>query len=170
VSTFEAALPTTLEHEGGYQDDPKDHANWQFGRIGEGRLIGTKYGVTGQDFPNFTAEQMKELTPQEAGAFYKQKYWKSEYDSIESQDVATKLFDMGILFGAKEAVKELQRALTIEPDGEFGELTLQVVNGLPATDVLYVFKIEMVRLAGEIGAKNPAERGDVAGWIKRINS
>ncbi len=110
MADFRTAVLITIdpEHEGGFQKNSSDHANWSSGVIGEGELIGTKYGITALDMPGVDIEN---LTPDQAVEFYKERYWKDLYSQISSQIVANKLFDMGVLFGVKEAVSIMQLTL-----------------------------------------------------------
>src|SRR5579864_5653858 len=98
---IEAAISKTLVHEGGFQKMPNDHANWSSGKIGEGELIGTKYGITAIDMPGVDIEN---LTEDQAIQYYKEHYVKSLYSQIVSQSVGEKLFDLGVLFGVGTAV------------------------------------------------------------------
>lgn len=174
MADFKTAVLITIDpnHEGGYQDDPQDHANWSSGQIGVGELVGTKYGITAVDMPGVN---IKDLTPDQAVDYYAQHYWKSLYSQIEDQDVANKLFDMGVLFGVGEAVKLLQISLKpafpdLATDGAFGPETLSAINQAEPTSLLGAYKTALVAYTLRIAANNPNERGDVPGWGRRINS
>lgn len=157
-----------LAHEGGYQANPKDRANWTGGAVGVGTLVGTKYGITALDMPGVKIE---DITPEQAVEYYMEHYWKPLYSEIVVQSVANKLFDLGVLFGIGTAVKNLQMALDMpNQDGIFGLHTLAAVNGAPASYLLPRFQQEMVAHARAIGAGNPNDAPDVAGWVRRINS
>ena len=156
-----------LAHEGGFQNDPKDRANWTGGQVGVGELIGTKYGITTLDMPGIV---IADLTPEQAIAYYTEHYWKALYSQITSQAIANKLFDLGVLFGIGTAVKNLQTALDIDADGYFGPITLARTNAASAPLLLSMFQQEMVAHARAIGLGNPNEAHDVDGWVRRINS
>lgn len=49
-------------------------------------------------------------------------------DSINSQRVASKLFDMGVNQGQVEASKLCQRAVNVNVDGAIGPLTISAIN------------------------------------------
>jgi len=58
--------------EGGFQADPDDPGNWTGGKVGEGQLVGTKYGISAAanpdiDIPNLTWERAEDL--------YYTRYW-----------------------------------------------------------------------------------------------
>lgn len=167
------AIAITLQHEGGYQCDPDDHANWSSGQCGVGELIGTKYGITAVDMPGITADAMKNLTPEQATAFYSERYWKAYYSQIDSQAVADKLFDMGVLFGVGTATKILQDVLGVGQDGLLGPATLGVLNATTRTNELIFLQDYRNALhihASLIAGKNPKEAKNIKGWNSRIDS
>jgi lysozyme family protein len=174
VADFRTAVLITIdpEHEGGYQNNPHDHANWSSGKIGEGQLIGTKYGITAVDLPGVV---IKDLTPDQAIAYYEQHYWKSLYSQIESQIVANKLFDLGVLFGVGTAIKVMQATLAptfsdVTIDGGFGPKTLDAVNQSEETSLLKAYISAFVAHAIHVVTAKPEEKPFFADWVKRINS
>src|SRR5262249_3745454 len=126
----------------------------------------TKYGITPADMPGVA---IKDLTVEQAIAYYTEHYWKSLYSQISSQLIANKLFDMGVLFGIGEAVKCLQRALDVNADGIFGPQTLAMTNAVSPTLLLDEFQTQLCLLVPEIIAAHPVEAEDAAGWKRRIN-
>jgi lysozyme family protein len=169
VSDARTAIAITLDpaHEGGFQSNPKDRANWTGGQVGVGTLVGTKYGITALDMPGVA---IKDLTVEQATAYYLEHYWKALYSQISSQSIANKLFDLGVLFGVGTAVKNLQTVLDLNADGVFGPVTLAHTNATGETLLLSEFKAEMVAHAKAIAAGNPNEAPDLPGWTRRINS
>lgn len=168
MADFKTAVLITLQHEGGFQKDPNDRANWTGGRVNVGRLIGTKYGITALDMPGVDISQ---ITQDQAIAYYAGHFWNLLYTQISSQPVANKLFDMGVLFGIGMAVELLQYALDLLPvDGAFGPKTLATVNYVNADDLLKNFKLELHDHASKVAIANPAEEEDLPGWNTRIDS
>jgi len=161
------AIRKTLVHEGGFQKMSNDRANWSSGTIGEGELIGTKYGITALDMPGIDIEN---LTEDQAIAYYNEHYVKSLYDQINSQSVGEKLFDLGVLFGVGTAVGILQLTLGIVVDHSFGPNTLQAINDADETSLLASYKANLMTHVFNIAAANPAERQFLKGWGNRINS
>ena len=150
------AIKKTLINEGGYTDTIGDPGG------------ATKYGVTQSDLPGVS---IADITYEEQAAeYYQEHYWKPLYNEITSQEVADKLFDLGVLFGIGEAVKILQQTLGIKDDGIFGPVTLADTNGADVPSLLQSYKTRMVSRALEIVTANPNERKFVTGWIRRINS
>lgn len=169
MADFRKAVLITIDdnHEGGFQKNPNDHANWSSGKIGEGTLIGTKYGITALDMPGVNIE---ELTPDQAIGYYAEHYWKTGFSQIESQFVAEKLFDLGVLFGTHVAIGVMQAVLGVTTDGVFGPATLSAINQAEPASLYNSYKSAMVTHAINVATANPKEREDLSGWIRRINS
>lgn len=177
------AIAKTLLHEGGYQNNPKDWANWRGGKDMMHQylqtkdpallvnLVGTKYGITAQDMPNLDAAGMRALTPEQATAYYQENYWKQYYSQINDQTLAEKLFDMGVLFGVKTAVRMLQislsKGITVVSDGIFGPNTLGATND---HGDLNSYRIVLLNHCMEVINRNPDEAGNLHGWMNRIQS
>jgi lysozyme family protein len=154
VALFELAVAETLKWEGGYSSDPNDPG-------GE-----TRFGISKRDHPN---EDIKNLTVDRAKQIYRDGYWKNFYSEIQSQAVATKLFDMGVNIGVGTAVKLLQEALQVPVDGSFGPNTLAATNehgdaGLDA------YKARLVAHYQELVVRNPNLSKFLGGWLRRANS
>src|SRR5271170_1065779 len=117
MADFRIAVAKTLVHEGGYTDNAADRGG------------PTNYGITQADFPGV---DMRTITAAQATEYYAKHYWKPLYSQINDQDIASKLFDMGVLFGIGTAVKILQVSMESEislvSDGDFGPETLADVN------------------------------------------
>jgi hypothetical protein len=43
-------LEGPIAHEGGYSNDPDDPGNWTGGKVGVGRLLGTKFGIAAKGY------------------------------------------------------------------------------------------------------------------------
>ena len=168
MADAKTAIAITIEHEGGYQRNPNDHANWSSGVIHVGRLMGTKYGITAVDMPGV---EIQNITADQATTYYLEHYWKQYYSQITSQPVANKLFDMGVLFGVGSAIECLQYALDLTPvDGNFGPITLDRCNRANINLLLSMFKTELKSHAEKIAVANPIEASNLDGWINRIDS
>jgi lysozyme family protein len=166
------AIMITLdpEHEGGFQKNPNDRANWTSGKVGEGTLVGTNGGITALDMPGVDIEA---LTTTQKIAYYQENYWKPLYSQITSQLMGNKLFDTGVLFGVVTATKILQGVLGLVVDGVFGPNTLAALNqetGVTAGSVLLAYKTRLHAYAAEVAAMNPLEAPDRPDWDRRIDS
>lgn len=154
MADFQIAVTLTLHNEGGYEDNPNDPGG------------ATNMGVEQRDLPDI---DIRTLTVAQATAYYAQNYWKSYYSQIDSQAIANKLFDLGVLFGVQTAIKFLQSTLGISTDGVFGINTLEAVNSADA-GLLQRYEDVMWQHAQGIVALNPAEAEFLIGWQRRILS
>jgi lysozyme family protein len=158
MADFRTALQKTLIHEGGYVNNPHDRGG------------PTKYGITQADMPE---RNIADITTDDAAGYYLDRYWKPLYSQIVDQLVAEKLFDMGVLFGVKTAVKLLQftmqHKINVVSDGVFGEETLADINGETA-DVLARYRTTLIQHVVNIVNVNPGDNVFIHGWINRINS
>ena len=150
------AIIKTLHNEGGFVNNPDDRGG------------PTNMGITQTDVPT---TRIQDITIAQAEAYYSEHYWKPLYSQIESQDIANKLFDMGVLFGVGTVVIFLQTCLSLEPtDGVFGPNTLQATNEADPATLMVAFKSVLMTHATTIGANNSTQRQFVKGWWNRINS
>ena len=154
---FKKAVTKTLQHEGGYVNDPHDPG-------GE-----TNYGISRRAYPDL---DIKALTRNEAKELYFKDYWqKNHYDGIKGCKIAGKVFDLSVNMGAFRANCLLQISVnyagaSICIDGIIGPRTLGAVNGHAAPAcILAHLKVEAVRQY--IGIGNPRYE---SGWVKRAIS
>lgn len=107
---FITAFEYTLGHEGGFQKDPDDRGNWTTGIVGQGKLVGTKFGITAMSYPSL---DIPNLTVDKARAIYYRDFWKrfrlDELDPLISKEV----FDTGVNAGPAKAIKFFQEALNL---------------------------------------------------------
>lgn len=160
MADFNIAVQKTLVHEGGFVNNPNDPGG------------ATKYGITQKDMPGVN---IADITEEQAAEYYSENYWKPLYSQIDDQAVASKIFDMGVLFGVGEAVKLLQIVLqeafpSVTIDSDFGPNTLSAVNQAGAASLLEAYKTALVTYALRIAANKPNLRIFVRGWGNRINS
>jgi lysozyme family protein len=155
MSDFEIAVALTLVHEGGFTNNAADPGG------------ATNMGIEQRDLPMVPIQS---LTVTQAQTYYLEHYWKPLYSQINLQIVASKLFDMGVLFGVGAAVKILQQVLGIVPvDGIFGPGTLEATNAAGAA-VLVNYKVALIQHALRVVASNSTEVLFLKGWERRINS
>ena len=155
MADFNQAVTLTLKHEGGFVNNPADPGG------------ATNMGITQRDLPGI---DIRSLTADVAMAYYRREFWLSYYNQIDSQAVANKLFDMGVLFGLTEAIMLLQLILSIHADGSFGPFTLSSVNAQDPTSLLGLFKQKLYYHAQKVVQAKPQEAQFFQGWVNRINS
>lgn len=120
-SNFDACLKVIFDREGGYVYNPRDPGSH------------TNMGITIYTLSEFrgkecTPQDVKNLTREEAGRIYYEKYW----DPLSCDDlpfgVDLSVFDMGVNAGILRGAKILQKVVGANPDGIIGSQTLLAVN------------------------------------------
>lgn len=130
--TLPTALALMFGHEGGYSADKNDTGNWL-----NGKLVGTKYGVTGKTLAahrgvsSLTAADVKALTLSEAEAIYRKSYWVQSGGDLLPAGLDYAAFDFGVNSGPGTAVKRLQKVVGVTQDGVVGGQTLAAVAAYP---------------------------------------
>jgi lysozyme family protein len=156
MADFQIAVQKTLVHEGGYVNNPDDKGG------------PTKYGITQADMPG---ANIANITPEQATMYYSAHYWKDLYSQINDQPLAEKLFDCGVLFGVKTAVKLLQISMSDEiqvaSDGAFGPNTLAAVN---EHGDINRYRTTLINHCMDVVNRNPLDAEFLHGWVNRINS
>ena len=164
------SLDWTFGSEGGYSKAKTDSGNYL-----NGVLVGTKYGITGKTLAahrgvkTVTADDVKNMTRDEAAEIYVKSYWPQSGGDILPDGLDYAAFDFGVNSGPARAVKTLQRVLGIAQDGIVGGQTLAAVNrypgGVPAVIRAYC-DARMVFLRGLGGAQGFSANG--RGWTYRV--
>ena len=124
-TTFEHACDIVLGHEGGFTDNPRDPGNWTGGRVGNGRLCGTRYGISAAAYPDL---DISALTVQDARSIYRRDYWDRLHADHLPPPLALLTFDAGVNCGVSRSARWLQVAVGAKPDGEIGSRTLLAVR------------------------------------------
>lgn len=145
---FKTALEVVLHHEGGYVDNPKDPG-------GE-----TKHGISKRAYPDL---DIPNLTKAQAAEIYFKDYWQKIRGDRLPFGVSLILFDFAVNAGIKQAVKCLQKVVSVKRDGVFGDMTMiatfahnkaYVMECLTTERILYYSKLNNFETFG-------------AGWIRR---
>lgn len=154
MADFSEAVKITLQHEGGYVDNPADPGG------------ATNMGIEQKEW---NRGDIRDLTVEDAIEFYAERYWPPLYNQIASQPVANKLFDCGVFLGKGTAVRRLQMAVGLPKcDGLFGPQTLQAVNA--DSNALVKFKEQLVIYVQSLINRNQSLQEFVQGWLNRVNS
>jgi lysozyme family protein len=170
---FAAAVAILLAHEGGFQKAPDDPGNWTGGKIGEGALKGTKYGISAAQYP---ALDIEALSASDAAAIYRRDWWDRFGLDRLPEALAAKLLDAGVNIGMENAMRALQRALRacgkpVAEDGVLGAATLAAIAAPAPPEMLLAALREA--LAGHyrlIAARSKSQQRFLAGWLARAYS
>ncbi|MGW9821920.1 lysozyme family protein [Methylorubrum extorquens] len=138
ASNFDAVMRLVLQHEGGYSTDSQDPGNWTGGKVGVGKLLGTKYGIAANTFPNL---DIARLTKEQAVAIYARQYAAPvRFDDLPA-GVDYAALDLCINSGAVRAGLILQGALvalgqSVKVDGHIGNATVEAAKLVPARKLI----------------------------------
>ena len=158
---FDEVFVRLVGHEGGYSADPKDPGNWTGGRPGVGKLLGTKYGIAANTYPDL---DIKALTLDQAKAIYRRDWWDKIHADQLPGAVAFQLLDFAVNAGITRAVISLQRAVGVADDGKLGPRTLAAVNAMPVPDVLARFNAERLEFYASLSTWPTYGKG----WARRV--
>lgn len=151
-----------LRREGGYVDHPADKGG------------PTNHGITQATLAEWmgrpaSADDVKRLTEHEAREIYREQYIvKPGFLGIESEAVRALVIDCAVNHGVKQAVKLLQNAARVFPDGILGSVTLGAVNRMTASALYRRLCAQRVRLYGRIITSNPSQAVFAEGWANRV--
>ena len=126
------AFALMLKSEGGYVNNPADPGGM------------TNLGVTKATWENWVGREsdeaeMRGLIPEKVEPLYKKKYW----DAVRSDELPVGLdyllFDFAVNAGAGRAIKTLQTAVGVTPDGGFGPMTMAAVQAVDPVELIERF-------------------------------
>jgi len=170
TATFFGAFEVTLQHEGGYVDDPVDLG-------GE-----TNFGITAETARQHGIEDVAAIVDSAVVAIYFSDYWAPlQLDTIAERDslLATILFDFGVNAGPGRSGRALQRCLNaanrngrswgdIPVDGIIGPRTLSAYQRYSSGSQLLTC-VQAVRSYHylDIIERRPANEKYFYGWFRR---
>lgn len=160
VDNFDKAIAVVLRDEGGYECDPNDPG-------GE-----TNFGISKRSYPDI---DIKSLTIDDAKAIYKRDFWDNNgYGRIIDPSIATKVFDMAVNMGPREANTLLQRALVtigadIVVDGDLGPKSLAAINASDPAILLVVFRTDLIAYYMKLITLHPSDKEFIKGWLRRVH-
>lgn len=169
MANFTEAVAKTELWEGGYVNNPSDSG-------GE-----TYRGISRNNWPNWEgwaiidAAKLQPSFPKSLDSdsnlqgmivqFYHDNFWR--YDGIVDDEVAWKVFDLGVNVGVVHAVKILQQAVGVQTDGMYGPKTEAAANLHPYGSLVPIIKISAENYHKAIEATHPQDAEFLAGWLRR---
>lgn len=150
---FNLAFDRLIGHEGGYVNHPKDPG-------GE-----TKFGITvGVASDAGYKGNMRDLTRDQAKEIYRTAYWGRAKADQYAGAIAFQVFDAAVNHGITQAVRFLQRAVSVTDDGKIGPQTLAAIKAMPVGDVLSRFNAERLDFYTNL----PTWSSFGKGWVRRV--
>lgn len=161
MANFDLVIDKLIEDEGGYVDHPADPG-------GE-----TKYGISKRAYPHL---DIKGLSKEEARAIYFKDYWEFfRLEEIRNQNLADKVFNLGVTMGMGTSIKLLQRSYrsvrddSLKDDGILGSQTISKINAIMDTEsnngIICAFKAHCDEYYRSLRNKDM-----IAGWLNRVYS
>jgi lysozyme family protein len=117
MDRFEDCHAITARWEGGWSDHPRDPG----GKTNWGITQATLSAYRGRPA---TADEIRKLTKAEAKQIYAANYWRRVGADQLPPGVDLCIYDFGVNSGPSRAIKSLQAALGLKPDGWVGEITV----------------------------------------------
>lgn len=170
MATIDKALPIILNHEvdpkkGPYSNHPDDKGG------------PTNYGITIATYrrfkPGATVEDLKQITMGEIEMIYASGYWRPlGLDEVQSQFVATKIFDICVNGGPGAASAIAQRACItcgkdVKVDGWLGPKSRTVINSIPPKDLLNAIKEQQRDFYLDIVEHDKTQLAFLYVWMRR---
>lgn len=150
MANFDIAVEKVLEHEGGYSLDPDDAG-------GE-----TNFGISKRSYPGV---DIKSLTVEDAKVIYKRDFWA--FDGVRDQNLATKVLDMSVNLGQATAMRLIQRALNVTPDGVYGTETERALNSSIANHLIVELRARAACRHALLCLATPSQSRFLFGWLRR---
>lgn len=175
--SFENAINTILKHEGVFSDDKNDPGGVTKYGISLRYLMTNPDGdINGDGVIN--ADDIKMMTIAQAARFYKADFWdKNKLDLINDQYVQTKIFDMSVNMGIRQANIIVQKSLnTLNPqrpllvDGILGSKSFAAINNCLPVDLIFTLCKQSVIFYTELVKQKPKLGVFLKGWLARANS
>jgi len=183
MSDFLTAFKETMNTEGTYANDPADNGGETYAGVSRKNWPAWGGWVVIDELrhtPNFPEclDQNKSLQEFVQNFYYVSFWMVLGLNQIESQPIATELFDLGVNCGTATAATFLQRSLNVlnkdqkfyqdlTVDGSVGSNTLIAVSKANEMDLLRcIVSLQGARYIS-ICEKNGTQEKFMAGWIRR---
>jgi lysozyme family protein len=169
MANFDEALTFVLRNE-----DP--HLTGVVTEDSGGR---TRFGIAERFHPELGNEFYAaplEIALEKARDIYRSDYWAAvRGDEIDDQRVATKLLDMAVNMGVRQAVVLCQRAVNanaglLVEDGVFGQRTLKAMNQCQPEGLLQHLREACAAFYKHLAAVRPEAQMYLRGWLARARA
>jgi lysozyme family protein len=156
-SNWQKSFELMLKSEGGFVNHPSDPGGM------------TNLGVTKATWENWVGREsdeaeMRSLTPEKVEPLYKKKY----FDAVRGDELPVGLdyllFDFAVNAGAGRAIKTLQSAVGVTPDGGFGPLTMAAVQAIEPQELIERFSQAKEDFYRSLNTFNVFGKG----WLNRV--
>ena len=160
--SYASIVAEILDREGwpAYTNRPEDRGGPTKGGI----TLDSWRGFTRN--PDATAEELQQVTEQQARAFYTKRYIVDpRFDDIVDEELTELIVDAGVLHGTYRASRWLQKCAGVNADGQVGPITLAAVNAQPAAALVLEVCALRFELFGRLVSADPElKRARAAGF------
>jgi lysozyme family protein len=160
-----AIIDILLKYEGGFVNNSADHGG------------ATNFGITAADFGRWkklgrvaSVAEVKAMTVDDARAIYQAWYIDAPgFNAITDGSLKLVLVDSGVLHGTRTAVRWLQQALGVTPDGVIGNETTTALasRDIDVAKVARQVLSTRIRRYGAIVAGEASQLTFLVGWLNR---
>lgn len=170
MANFQEAIAKTELFEGGYSNNPSDSGGETYRGISRKNWSNWAGWLTIDDFKDcgcpFPACLDDNVDLQGMVVdFYHKNFW--QYDGLNDQDVAWKVFDLGVNVGKTHAVKILQKAVGTNLDGIYGPNTERLANSHPQGSLAPILRAAAEEYHKAIVQTHPQDTVFLEGWLRR---
>ena len=158
---YSEMISRILAHEGGLSMNPLDRGNWTSGKIGSGKLRGTKYGISAMSYPNL---DIRNLSYSMARDIYFEDFYMPLKPSILREATVFQLLDFAVNSGVDRASKSLQAAVGVKQDGMIGKITCRAAAKTSDYDIVVLILADRLKYMASLRSWTTFGRG----WAKRI--
>lgn len=172
MATFDGAISFVLRHEGGFVQDEADPG----GATKWGLSLRTLRALEDEEWDldhdgDVDAEDVRRIDIGQAVAFYREQFWMRPLDDVADQRIATKIFDIAVNAGRRQAVLTAQRAAAwfsqILVDGVLGPDTVEAINACDATRLYRAMQAEQAKFYVSLVNAKRTREGFLLGWLNR---
>ena len=161
MSVFLAAFAILIGNEGGFTANSADPGNWTGGKVGSGKCLGTKYGLSAASFPNL---DIPSLTLAQAQAIYLSLFWAKIAGDTLPAPLALLVFDAAVNNGVSRAIQWLQAATGSAVDGVLGPATLRAIAVADIDALLVEYQAQRLMFMVAL----PTWKTFGLGWARRL--
>ncbi len=168
-----ALVERLIAREGGFVDNPHDRGGATNRGITIPTFITWRKKIRGYVPPTTTMarEAIRALSRQEAADIYRVMFLeRHRLDGIHVEHLREHVLDAVVLHPARTAIRWLQRAVGVKPDGIVGPVTLSAVNTSDDEELSVAFFKRRMAYIARIVARDPRQARFLRGWTGRATS
>lgn len=164
MAEFAPSFDEMIQKEGGYK--LTNITGDTGGRTYAG--ISQRYHPKWAGWPLVDADPENAQLPTLVNEFYKKEFWdKVRGDDIQSQKVASCIFDFAVNAGIPTASRLAQKVIDANADGIIGSKTLQKLNTFDEALFIAEYTLQKIARYAQICNKNSEQKKFLLGWINR---